>query len=92
MVGRPPCHARFSVTAKGGNEIDEMNSRAAVDFAACMRDLTDVHYPKAERIRVVLDNLSIHTAGALYEAFPPCEARRVLSDWSSTTCPRTPAG
>jgi hypothetical protein len=54
------------------------DSRTAVDFAACMRDLTDVHYPKAERIRVVLDNLSTHTAGALYEAFPPCEARRVL--------------
>ena len=46
--------------------------------AACMRDLTDVHYPKAERIRVVLDNLSTHSAGALYEAFPACEARRVL--------------
>lgn len=33
---------------------------------ACMRELTDVHLPKAERIRVVLDNLSIHSAGALY--------------------------
>ena len=54
------------------------DSRTAVDFADCMRDLTDIHYPKAERIRVVLDNLSTHTAGALYEAFPPCEARRVL--------------
>jgi transposase len=54
------------------------DSRTAVDFAACMRDLTDVHYPKAEQIRVVLDNLSTHSAGALYEAFPACEARRVL--------------
>jgi transposase len=54
------------------------DSRAAVDFAACMRDLTDVHFPKAERIRVVLDNLSTHSAGALYRAFPACEARRVL--------------
>ena len=54
------------------------NSRAAVDFAACMRELTDVHWPKAERIRVVLDNLSTHSAGALYQAFPAGEARRVL--------------
>jgi transposase len=54
------------------------DSRAAVDFAACMRELTDVHFPKAERIRVVLDNLSTHSAGALYHAFAPCEARRVL--------------
>jgi transposase len=53
-------------------------SRAAVDFAACMRELADVHFPRAERIRVVLDNLSTHSAGALYQAFPPDEARRVL--------------
>ena len=50
--------------------------RAAEDFAACMRDLADVHYPKAERIRVVLDNLSTHSAGALYQTFPADEARR----------------
>ena len=54
------------------------NSRAAVDFAACMRELTDVHFPKADRIRVVLDNLSTHSAGALYQTFPACEARRIL--------------
>lgn len=52
--------------------------RAAEDFAACMRELSDVHYPKAERIRVVLDNLSTHSAGALYQTFPADEARRVL--------------
>jgi transposase len=52
--------------------------RAAEDFAACMRDLVDIHYPRAERIRLVLDNLSTHSAGALYQAFPADEARRVL--------------
>jgi hypothetical protein len=54
------------------------DSRAAVDFAACMRELTDIHFPKSERIRVVLDNLSTHSASALYQAFPAAEARRVL--------------
>jgi len=39
--------------------------RTGEDFAVCMRDLTDLHYPSAERIRVVLDNLSTHSAGAL---------------------------
>ena len=53
-------------------------SRTAVDFAGCMRDLADIHFPKAERIRVVLDNLSTHSPGALYQAFPAEEARRVL--------------
>jgi transposase len=54
------------------------DSRAAVDFAACMRELADIDFPEAERIRVVMDNLSTHTAGALYQAFPACEARRLL--------------
>ena len=40
-------------------------SRTAVDFAACMRELADIHFPKAERIRVVLDNLSTHAPGAI---------------------------
>jgi len=52
--------------------------RTCIDFAECMRDLVDRHYPDAELIRVVLDNLSTHSAGALYQAFPPEEARRIL--------------
>ncbi|HEY2750137.1 transposase, partial [Phenylobacterium sp.] len=52
--------------------------RAAEDFAHCMRDLVDLHYPKAERIRVVMDNLSTHSAAALYQSLPAAEARRVL--------------
>jgi transposase len=52
--------------------------RTARDFAEGMRDLVDTHYPKARRIRVVLDNLSTHTPAALYQAFPPAEARRLL--------------
>lgn len=52
--------------------------RTARDFAACMRDLVDRHYPRAELIRVVLDNLSTHSPGALYEAFPAPEAHRIL--------------
>src|SRR6201993_3362845 len=52
--------------------------RAAEDFAICVRDLAEVHYPEAERIRVVLDNLSTHSLGALYQTFPADEARRVL--------------
>ena len=52
--------------------------RAACDFAQCMRELVDIHYPKAQQIRVVLDNLSTHSPGALYEAFPAPEAHRLL--------------
>jgi transposase len=52
--------------------------RTSVDFAECMRDLVDKHYPAASRIRVVLDNLNTHRAASLYEAFLPEEARRIL--------------
>ena len=52
--------------------------RTALDFAECMRDLVDKHYPAADVIRVVMDNLSTHGPGALYEAFPAPEAHRML--------------
>jgi len=50
--------------------------RTKRDFADCMKDLGDIHFPDAEVIRVVLDNLNIHTLAALYAAFSPEEARR----------------
>lgn len=53
------------------------DQRTSIDFAECMRDLVDRHYPEAEKIRVVMDNLSAHSAGALYQAFEPEEARRI---------------
>jgi hypothetical protein len=43
-----------------------------------MRELVDVHYPDAEKIRLVLDNLSTHKPASLYKAFPSEEARRIL--------------
>ena len=52
--------------------------RTNIDFAECMRDLVDIHFPHAERVRVVMDNLSTHRAKNLYEAFPAAEARRIL--------------
>ena len=52
--------------------------RTALDFAECMRDLVDIHYPGVDVIRVVMDNLSTHGPGALYEAFPAPEAHRIL--------------
>src|SRR5271155_1703439 len=63
---------------KSWRHVKVTDQRAAADFAYCMRDLVDVHYPRADLIRVVLDNLSTHTPGALYETFPAHEAHRVL--------------
>src|SRR5215475_3430933 len=63
---------------RGWRNVKVTDHRAAVDYAHCMRELVDVHYPDAACIRVVQDNLSIHKPGALYEAFAPAEARRIL--------------
>lgn len=51
--------------------------RTRVDFAEWVRDLVDVHYPMAEALVLILDNLNIHSVASLYEAFPPAEARRL---------------
>jgi transposase len=63
---------------RGWRHAKVTDQRTRFDFAECMRDLVDVHYPKAERIRVVMDNLSTHTQAALYDSFEPAEARRIL--------------
>ena len=55
------------------------DQRKKADFAECLRELVDVHFPHAEKIRVVMDNLNTHTPASLYAAFPPAEARRILS-------------
>jgi hypothetical protein len=51
--------------------------RTKAEFARAMRALVDEHFPQAAKVTVVLDNLNTHTKGALYEAFPAAEARRI---------------
>jgi len=62
----------------GWREVKATHQRTKVDFAICMRELVDIHFPDAEIIRIVLDNLNTHTPAALYDVFPPDEARRIL--------------
>ncbi len=57
-------------------KITEQHTR--FDFAECMKELVDVHYPQARLIRVVMDNLSAHKESALYEVYEPQEAKRIL--------------
>ncbi len=71
QIKRSDCEYKHNGTVKllvfldahrPGRKVKVTDSRAAVDFAACMRELTDIHFPNSERIRVVLDNLSTHSA------------------------------
>ena len=52
--------------------------RTKADWALFIRELIDVHSPLAEKLGLVMDNLNTHTPAALYEVFPPAEARRLV--------------
>lgn len=62
---------------KARRYVKVMDQRTRKDFAQCVRELVDVHYPDAEKIILVLDNLNTHSEGSFYEAFEPSEARRL---------------
>lgn len=62
----------------GWRQVAVTEHRTKLDFAAQMKQLIDVRYPDATKVRVVLDNLNTHKPASLYEAFLPAEARRVL--------------
>lgn len=63
----------------GWRAVEVTQRRTKVDFAYQMQKLVDQHYAQAELVRLVVDNLNIHHPAALYEVFPPAEARRILS-------------
>lgn len=75
----------------GWRHFQVTSRRTATEFAHCMQALVDVHFPEAEVIRVVLDNLNTHTPAALYATFPAAEARH-LTQKNFTTRPNTAAG
>ena len=62
---------------RGRRQVRLSARRTRLDFAACIQDLVDVHYPAAECIVLVMDHLNTHSPASLYEAFPPVEAKRL---------------
>jgi hypothetical protein len=69
----------FLVTAplQGWRQVRISAQRTRIDWAHAVRELVDVHFPDAERIVLVLDQLNIHSPASLYHAFPPAEAKRL---------------
>ncbi|MGH3086632.1 MAG: IS630 family transposase, partial [Rubrobacteraceae bacterium] len=61
----------------GWRHITVTERRTKLDFADQLKELVDVHYPRAEKIVLVMDNLNTHNPSSLYEAFEPAEARRL---------------
>lgn len=63
----------------GKRHVKVTDRRTKVDWAHAMRELSDVHYPEADVIVVVLDNLNTHSPASFYEAFEPEEAHRLAN-------------
>lgn len=62
----------------GWRHVKVTDRRTRKDWAECIRDLVDVHFPGARKVILVEDNLNTHDGASLYEAFSPDEARRIL--------------
>jgi hypothetical protein len=70
----------------GWRHVEVTARRTTGDFAEFLRDVVDVHFPTARKIRLVTDNLNTHTLGALYERFAAAAARRIARklEWHYT--------
>jgi DDE superfamily endonuclease len=71
---------------EGWRHVKVTDRRTNVDFAQCLKDLVDRHFPQAQKIVLMSDNLNTHKPAALYEAFSPQEARRIIEkiEWHHT--------
>jgi hypothetical protein len=68
----------FFEPLQGWRHVKVTDRRTTQDFAQCMKDLVEIHFPKTAMMSVGLDNLNTHTPAALYATFPPAEAHRLL--------------
>jgi hypothetical protein len=62
--------------------------KTKLDWAVFIKEIADQYYPHAEKIRLVMDNLSTHKPSALYEAFPPEEAKRIWDRFEFVYTPK----
>ena len=71
---------------EGWRHVEVTARRTAKDYAHILRDLADIHFPGADKILLVQDNLNTHKPASLYEAFEPAEARRLIQrfEWHYT--------
>ena len=71
---------------EGWRRVKVTDRHAAADYGQVLKELSDTHFPSAEKIVLVQDNLSTHTAASLYAAFPAAEARRLTKrfEWHYT--------
>jgi hypothetical protein len=62
---------------KGKRYVDVTERKTKIDWAEFIKKIADEWYKDAEKIILVMDNLATHKASALYETYPPNEAKRI---------------
>ena len=78
----------FVEPLRGWRKANITDRRTRCDWAGQIKELVDVHYPKAGKITLVQDNLNTHHPSSLYEAFAPAEARRLIDKFEIVYTPK----
>lgn len=78
-----------AVEPLGGKRVVRVSKRRTrKDWAFFMRDLIDLHYPEADKLVLVMDNLNTHSPSSFYEVFDPQEARRLTEKLEIHSTPK----
>jgi hypothetical protein len=77
---------------RGWRQVSVSERRPRLDWAHCIQELVDVHYPDAETIVLVMDQLNTHSPASLYEAFAPAEAKRLADKLEIHSTPKHGSG
>ena len=78
----------FVEPLRGWRQVQVTARRTKHEWAHAIRELADIHYPDAEKIVLVMDNLNTHGLGSLYEAFPAAEAKRIANRFEVHPTPK----
>ena len=77
---------------EGFRHIEVTDHRKTIDYAKILKDLSDIHFPRAKKIALVQDNLNTHAKASLYAAFAPPRPGGLWSDSNGITRPNMAAG
>lgn len=82
------CIFMASEPLKGKRRVKVTQRRTKIDWAVFVKEIADEHYKDATKITLVMDNLNTHKPSALYEAFPPEEAKRIWDRFDFVYTPK----
>jgi len=76
----------------GRRHVEVTGQRTRRDWAHFIKAMLNERYPDAIKVRLVMDNLNIHSTASLYETFLPSKLGVWLIDWKPITHPNMGVG